>query len=74
MKFRKIYFILATVLILAASCQSEASKKADKDKADSLDRKDQRLLDSAEKANQDFINSTDESTIVNDSVPAKPAK
>jgi hypothetical protein len=76
MKFNKYCVIaLSSFILMLGACQTEASKKADQVKADSLEKQTQRSADSALKAQEDYINSTDDSKITNDTVgPQKPAK
>jgi hypothetical protein len=74
MKFNKFIILLFSIFLVTAACNSEASKKAEKEKADSLEHQTQKAADSAQKALDDYINSVDDSPITNDSLPVKPAK
>lgn len=73
MKHRIITALLIfSCSLFMLSCQTEASKAADKARLDSLDKQTQHAMDSSEDELMKMVNSTDDSDIVND--PNAPVK
>ncbi len=64
-------FLLGFTFLLF-SCQSNASKEAEKARLDSLEKQTQHAMDSSEDELLKMVNSTDDSDIVND--PNAPVK
>ena len=74
MKRNLLLCVLCSFFLIFNACsgETEASKKANKIKADSMERQTQRALDSANEVLLKQINSVDDSNIVNDT--AAPTK